>query len=911
MSGRDWRQQRRLIGSEPGGNLIRGGIMHTRIFFFILLIFQCFSGCGSNSSGTGAVTFSVIWQGAPTLASGIDPTPQFAPLDCAASGVSTVSALAYSVSNELLASGGPWNCSDHSGTISNIPAQSNVKIVVLARNAAGDAIYRGEQPGITITAGQTTNAGTITATSFPPTLTAPADGSTVTNGSFNFSWTNTGDSYAIQVSDNSGFTSTVINQTGVTATQYTPAVALSPGTYYWRVKSRDSCGNASAWSAVWNFIVAGPNSAKAITSFSFASPAASGTIDENAKTIAVTVPYDTDVTALVATFSTTGVSVKVGTTDQISGSTPNDFTSPVLYVVTAADNTTATYTVTVTIAPSPAKAITAFSIVSPAAAGMIDEARKTILVNVPSGTDVSSLVASFSTTGAYVLVGSDVQESGVTSNNFTSSVIYTVTAADGSTQNYSVTVRAGALPASLALTVTAGSNGSGFKNISVASDGSVYAAGSISGTGTYNFGNNVSTAGTYTGSNIVLVKYDSSGLAQWARTVTAGSNNSQFNSVAVASDGSVYAAGYISGTETYDFGNNASTAGAYTYTGSNIILVKYNSSGVAQWARTVQYGGSNNSVYNGVSVASDGSVYAAGYISGTGNYYFSGSVIAAGTSVENMLLVKYSSSGVAQWARTVTAGSNVSTLYSVSAASDGSVYAAGRIIGTSVYDFGNSVTATGPYEFLNILLVKYNSAGVAQWARTVTAAGDDSLFYTVSVSTDGSVHAAGSIQRCSAYDFGNNVSATAAYCGAGNVILVKYNSSGAAQWARTVTSTSGASVYSSGYSGVSVASDGSVYAAGHIYDTGTYYFGPSVTATGPYQFDNILLVKYNSSGVAQWAQTVTVGSSDSSFNCVSVASDGSVYAAGTMSGTSTYEFGNSVTAAGTYIGSNILLVKYY
>jgi hypothetical protein len=93
-----------------------------------------------------------------------------------------------------------------------------------------------------------------------------------------------------------------------------------------------------------------PSSAKAITAFSFTSPAATGVINENAKTISVTVPSGTNVTALVATFTTTGVSVKVDSTLQVSGSTPNNFTNPVLYTVTATDATTVTYTVTVTVA---------------------------------------------------------------------------------------------------------------------------------------------------------------------------------------------------------------------------------------------------------------------------------------------------------------------------------------------------------------------------------------------------------------------------------------------------------------------------------------------------------------------------------------------------------------------------------
>lgn len=87
------------------------------------------------------------------------------------------------------------------------------------------------------------------------------------------------------------------------------------------------------------------SSAKAITTFSLGG--VTGTINETAKSISVTMPNGTNITALIATFTTTGTSVKVGSTIQTSGTTANDFTSPVSYMVTAADNSTATYTVTV------------------------------------------------------------------------------------------------------------------------------------------------------------------------------------------------------------------------------------------------------------------------------------------------------------------------------------------------------------------------------------------------------------------------------------------------------------------------------------------------------------------------------------------------------------------------------------
>ena len=109
---------------------------------------------------------------------------------------------------------------------------------------------------------------------------------------------------------------------------------------------------------------------KAITAFSFSLPSATGTI--SGTNIAVTVPYGTNVTALVATFTITGQAIAVGSTAQVSGTTPNDFTNPVVYSVTGKDSSTTNYTVTVTAAPSISpKAITAFSFANPAVTGVI------------------------------------------------------------------------------------------------------------------------------------------------------------------------------------------------------------------------------------------------------------------------------------------------------------------------------------------------------------------------------------------------------------------------------------------------------------------------------------------------------------------------------------------------------------
>jgi hypothetical protein len=157
----------------------------------------------------------------------------------------------------------------------------------------------------------------------------------------------------------------------------------------------------------------------------------------------VTVPFGTNVTALVATHTDTGISEKVGAVTQVSGTTANNFTSPVSYIVSAADGSTATYVVTVTLASSSAKVMSTFSLAGGSSSLAVTSGTisgTAIAVTVPNATNVTALVATFTSTGASVKIGAVVQASAVTANNFTSPVAYTVTAADGSTVIYTVTV---------------------------------------------------------------------------------------------------------------------------------------------------------------------------------------------------------------------------------------------------------------------------------------------------------------------------------------------------------------------------------------------------------------------------------------------------------------------------------------
>lgn len=95
-------------------------------------------------------------------------------------------------------------------------------------------------------------------------------------------------------------------------------------------------------------VLSGKEAEKKIIGYSFVGVERNGIIDESNKEIAIVVPYGTDLASLVATFTTTeNTIVKVGENSQTSGTTPNDFTNPVEYIVTADDGSIATYTVTV------------------------------------------------------------------------------------------------------------------------------------------------------------------------------------------------------------------------------------------------------------------------------------------------------------------------------------------------------------------------------------------------------------------------------------------------------------------------------------------------------------------------------------------------------------------------------------
>ena len=185
-----------------------------------------------------------------------------------------------------------------------------------------------------------------------PTATSPTGTVNTTMPTFTWSKVAGATGYVLRVYQGSRL---LLRAPGVAGTRWTCSRALPTNVALsWKVRAADACG-VGAWSRSLGFRVLKRDPAKAITAFSFQglTPAVIGAVAQADRTITLTVPYGTDVTALVATFTTTGASVRVGATRQVSGRTPNDFSARVTYIVTAADASMRAYAVTVAKSFSP------------------------------------------------------------------------------------------------------------------------------------------------------------------------------------------------------------------------------------------------------------------------------------------------------------------------------------------------------------------------------------------------------------------------------------------------------------------------------------------------------------------------------------------------------------------------------
>ncbi len=231
-------------------------------FLTAVLISACGGGSGgSDTPEPAGVSFRVQWDREGASQSMYEPSDITDCLD-----VATVSAAVYDVDGSLLQTGGPWNCTDGQGIVSQVPSNHTVQVAVVGYTSGGLARYRGESgQAFYLPAGGSVDAGLITAGTFQSALTSPADGATVmiyvTGLTLRWSAVSGADSYIVEISDDVGFAAANILQTLTVDASADPFCQPDTSTmqvdyyYYWRVHVIDGAGNQSEPSGYRQFLI--------------------------------------------------------------------------------------------------------------------------------------------------------------------------------------------------------------------------------------------------------------------------------------------------------------------------------------------------------------------------------------------------------------------------------------------------------------------------------------------------------------------------------------------------------------------------------------------------------------------------------------------------------------------------------
>lgn len=406
----------------------------------------------------------------------------------------------------------------------------------------------------------------------------------------------------------------------------------------------------------------------------------------------------------------------------------------------------------------------------------------------------------------------------------------------------------------------------------------------------------IATAGahqTTLGGNedVFIVKFNSSGVRQWA-TYFGGTGYDEGLGLHVDASGNIFVCGYTESTSAIATAGTQQTTTDGTGDG---FLVKFNTSGVRQWATyygsTVTSDDFNSVSTLGTDVYATGSTNSITGISTTGAHQ-----VNFGGQFDGML-VKFNSSGVRVWG-TYYGGIGNDFVANLHIDASANLFITGSSAST------NAIATVGSHQSSlsgsrDGFVAKFNSSGVRQWGSYYGGTGDDRLG---SAKTDGS----GNIYIAGFTSSTTNVATAGTqqitFGGGYDGVLVKMNSSGVRQWGTYV----GGSL-DDGLSAFHVLTDGTIYTVGGSNSTN------GISTAGAYQtslaglYDAIIL-KYNTSGIRQWGSYYG-GSGDDAFAGIAITSGGSIYAAGNTGSTS------GIASAGSHQttlgGSNdVFFVKF-
>ncbi|MEI1280444.1 SBBP repeat-containing protein [Leptospira venezuelensis] len=302
---------------------------------------------------------------------------------------------------------------------------------------------------------------------------------------------------------------------------------------------------------------------------------------------------------------------------------------------------------------------------------------------------------------------------------------------------------------------------------------------------TYDSSGNVYTTGETGGgldsqtlnglSDLFVVKTNRSGTKLWTRLSGVASTYTGASGISADSSGNVYVTGVTEGN-----------LDGQTLTGnSDLLVIKYNGNGAKQWTRLLGVAGKYT---RGVGIASDpsGNVYVTGQAEGN----LDGQTL---TGIIDLFVVKYNSNGVKQWTRLLGVSGVETYGRAISTDSSGNVYATGDTDGNL-----DGQTAVG---LSSLLVVKYDSSGTRQWTRLLGLSGVYTIGTSIASDSSGNVYATG--------ETGGALDGQTYQGGSRDIFVVKYDDSGAKQWAKLL----GSSDFETG-NGITTDSFQNIYIAG-------------------------------------------------------------------------------------------------
>ncbi len=188
-----------------------------------------------------------------------------------------------------------------------------------------------------------------------------------------------------------------------------------------------------ATSQDWTVTVVIPfNTETDVVDFTLPEQTGPATISDLLHTVFIDVPYGTDVTALVPS-----IALSSGASIDPAGGVSTDFSSTVVYTVTAADGITfQEWMVNVVVALNKETDIVSFTLAEQTGMATIDNLLHHVEIEVAKEADITALVPAI-----LLSAGATINPASGVAADFSSPVLFTVTAEDGvTTQEWSVTV---------------------------------------------------------------------------------------------------------------------------------------------------------------------------------------------------------------------------------------------------------------------------------------------------------------------------------------------------------------------------------------------------------------------------------------------------------------------------------------